>query len=435
MSCVPPSAALPLQSDLPPARAIEAIATDGPWLVAVHEFRARHPRRHDRIADYERLLSGGAHRRVGAAVLAGTYRPEPPAEGWLNKADGRKKRLFRYQPLDELLFRVLNRLLQPAAAEAASPWCRSFLPGGGARAAFSAVFADPGIAAKGALRLDVKDYFNSIDVDDLLARLPTPFATGAVGALLAATLHDPRVVRHGMVVDGRPKGVMAGTPLAPVLATLYLSDLDREVAGCGATYARYSDDILALAPPGEIGALDRLVRHRLAERGLYVNEDKSAVAAPGQPWDFLGFRYDRGRIGLAPITEHKLQARTTRLARRILRWREQAGAPPERALASFLHRTGRRLYGVARDRGDFSWATWFLPLLDGPDGLGALDEHIRREARYAATGRRTARARQLVPYQALVDAGHYPLVSAFWVMRLQRSSYDTVVRRRTGLGG
>src|SRR5205085_11315658 len=120
----------------------------------------------------------------------------------------------------------------------------------------------------------------------------------------------------------RPKGVMAGTPLAPVLATLYLSDVDREVAERGATYARYSDDILALAPPGEIGSLERLLRHRLAERGLQVNEDKSALAAPGQPWDFLGFRYDRGRIGLAPITEHKLQARTTRLARRILRWRE-----------------------------------------------------------------------------------------------------------------
>src|SRR5438270_4042979 len=191
MSCVPPSAALPLQSDLPPARGIEAIAAEEPWRAAVEDFRARHPRRRERIADYERLVAGGAHLRAGAAVLAGTYRAEPPTEGWLNKADGRKKRLFRYGPLDELLFRVVNRLMQPAAADAASPWCRSFLPGAGARTAFAAVLADPCLGAEAALRLDVRDYFNSIDVGDLLARLPASFAMGPVGALLAAALLDP----------------------------------------------------------------------------------------------------------------------------------------------------------------------------------------------------------------------------------------------------
>ena len=419
-------------SKRPPSRSpLAGLDADAPWVAAVELFQARNPRRRDRIAAYERLLAAGEHRRIGAAVLAGAHRPEPPVEGWLNKADGRKKRVFQYPPADELLFRVVNHLLQPAAAEAASPWCRSFLPGGGARRAFRTVLRDPSLHDKAALRLDVRDYFNSIDVDDLLARLP--FTDGPVVSLLHAALSDRRVMRNGAVIDGGRKGVMAGTPVAPMLATLYLRDVDAEVAGAGATYARYSDDVVVLAPPRDLPQLERLVRTRLNERGLEVNEAKSATAAPGEPWDFLGFRYDAGDIGLAPITVRKLQARSTRLARRLLRWRERTGASGERALVAYTRRMNRRLYGVPADRTDFSWATWFLPLLDRADELQVLDERLQREARYAATGLRTGRARRLMPYDTLVEAGHLPLVAAYWTMRREPDAYASVIARRTAV--
>ncbi len=370
---------------------------------------------------------------MGEAVLAGRYRPDPPTEAWLNKAGGRKKRLFLYPPIDELLFRVVNRLMQPAAVDAASPWCASFLPGGGARAAFQRVLADPDTEVKAALRIDVRDYFNSIDVSHLIAGLPEAFATGPMGALLRASLLDPRVRRSGCVVDGGKKGVMAGTPIAPMLATLYLRDVDREIAESGATYARYSDDFLVLAAPARLAKLETLIRDRLAERWLEVNEEKSAAAAPGMPWDFLGFRYERGTIGLAPNTERKLKAKTTRLARRLLRWRERNGAPPEQTVRAFVRRTNRRLYGVPVERADFSWATWFLPMLDNPHRLEHLDHHLQREVRYAATGCRTPRARGLVAYTTLSEAGLLPLVTAFWAVRDGTASYDALVARRTGL--
>ncbi len=421
-------------SKRPPSRSpLGALVTDDPWFAALEAFRTRNPRRQDRIAEYERLLAASDHLELGARVLAGVHRPAPPVEAWLNKADGRKKRVFQYPPLDELLFRTVNRLLQPVAAEEASPWCRSFLPGGGARSAFRQVMADPAVTAKAALRLDVRDYFNSIDPGDLLAGLPGPLAAHPVRALLAAALLDHRVVRHGAVVGGGRKGIMAGTPLAPLLATLYLRDLDREVAG-QATYARYSDDILVLAPPADLPRLERLLRARLAARGLEVNERKSALTAPGEPWDFLGFRHHEGAVGLAPHTERKLKAKTTRLARSLLRWRERTGASPDRTARAFVRRVNLRLYGVRTERADFSWATWFLPLLDRADGLGALDAHVQREARYAATGRRTDRTRGLVPYETLTEAGLLPLVTAYWSLHRDPAGYDALVVYRTGLG-
>jgi RNA-directed DNA polymerase len=435
MSCVPSSAALAASKRPPSHPLLDGLVTDEPWLAALEHFRQRNPRRHDRLAAYQQILDDGAHLRVGAAVLAGTHHPAPPVERWLNKADGRKKRVFQYPPLDELLFRAVNAMLQPTASALASPWCRSFLPGGGARTAFRSVLADSAIDAKAALRFDIRDYFNSIDVADLLGRLPGPLGEGPVAALLHSALLDRRVTRAGAVVDGGAKGVMAGTPLAPLLATLYLRELDHEIASSGATYARYSDDFLVLVPVSDLPELDLLIRRRLAERRLYVNEQKSGVAGPGQPWDFLGFRYHRGAIGLAPMTTRKLTARTTRLARGLLRWRERNCVPAERAVGAFLHRTNLRLYGVPAERADFSWATWFLPMLNGPAGLHPLDHHVQREARFVATGRRTPRTRGLIPYSSLVDAGHLPLVTAYWALHDDAVSFGPLVAARTGLRG
>ncbi len=440
MSDVPSSAAT-AASKRPPSRPfldgrhlLDGVATDAPWRAAVAAFEQRHPRRLDRQAEYRQIIATGEHLRVGADVLAGRHCPAPPIDGWLNKADGRKKRFFQYPALDELLFRVVNKMLQPAAVAAASPWCGSFLPGGGARAAFRGVLADRAVDGKAALHLDIQDYFNSIDPVDLLARLPEPFGEGPVFALLRSALLDRRVRHADRVVDGGQKGIMAGTPIAPLLATLYLRDLDYEIAAAGTTYARYSDDFLVLAAPDDLPALEHLIRARLGERGLEVNEDKTKRSAPGEAWDFLGFCYHGGAVRLAALTERKLKARTTRLARSLLRWRERTAAPAERAVGAYLRRTNLRLYGVPAEQAEFSWATWFLPVLHQPDGLGGLDEHIQREARYAATGRRTDRVRGVLPYSALVEAGHLPLVAAFWAVHQDTATYETLVSRRTGLG-
>jgi hypothetical protein len=366
-------------------------------------------------------------------VLASRYRPSPPAEAWLNKVSGQKKRLFLYPAADELLLRVVNAMMQPAAVRAASPWCHSFLPGGGARAAFRRVLRDPSADAHAALRMDVTDYFNSINVRHLFEGLPEELAEGPVAALLKACLLDRRVERAGELVDGGQKGVMAGTPIAPMLATLYLRDLDHEIAATGVTYARYSDDLLVLAPPSELEASERLIRAGLASRGLKVNEEKSGSTPPGAGWNFLGFRYEQGVIDLAPITARKAKAKATRLARHLLRWRERRHATEHDAVRLFLRRSNQRLYGARAERSDFSWATWFLPMLSDAASLAPLDHHLQREVRYAATGRRTARARTLVPYGSLVDSGHLPLVTAFWAMREDPTAFDGFVARRTAL--
>jgi hypothetical protein len=117
----------------------------------------------------------------------------------------------------------------------------------------------------------------------------------------------------------------------------------------------------------------------------------------------------------------------------VLRWREQTAASSAQATGAFVRRTNRHVYGVAADRTEFSWATWFLPVLDRPDELEHLDHHVQRESRYAATGCRRARAHRMVPYTTRRDAGYLPLVKAYWTAGGGPDAYDALVARRTGV--
>jgi hypothetical protein len=395
----------------------EHLADPQRWFDAATLFAERHPRRAERLVEYEALLAAGEHLRIADAVLAGRFRPEPPAEAAINKRDGRRKTLYLLPAREELLQRVLNKLMQPVVGAAVPASCHSFLPGRGPGTAFAALRP----AARGdraCVRLDVRNYFNSIDVDALLASLPMSIAgDAALVGILTAFLTDRRVIRNGVVVDSDTKGVMAGTPLGPLLGNLALADLDADAEARGLGWARYSDDLLALCAPDEADAVDGWLRHELIRRGLQPNESKCAVSAPGEPWDFLGFRHDAGTVDLAPHTLVKLRARCDRLSRGIQRAQRRAPVAPGAAARKFVRRLQRKLYGADADRAAFSWAAWYFPVLTTDAGLRTGDRIVQDRVRYAATGLRTARAQKRLSYDDLRASGYVPLAAAWWAWR------------------
>jgi hypothetical protein len=403
------------------------------WTDFVDEYAAANPRRHEKSDAYRAVVCSGEAARVAADAVAGRHVPEPPAEALVNKADGRKKRVFQFPPRDELLFKIVNRLVQPVAAAATSPLCHSFLPGSGARVAFRSLLRDPDLDGKDCFRLDVRDYFNSIDVEQCLGALPPAMADDApLRVLLERTLRNPLVRRPNGVHEAGPKGVMAGTPLAPVLANLHLTDVDDHFARAGVTYSRYSDDIIVFGTPGEIDAHERDVRAALASRGLRVNEAKSGRSLAGAPWEYLGFRCALATIDLSTNTRRKLRAKTTRLARKLDRQRRRWELTPAEVVAGGVRRINRSLYGIPRDGDGFCWATWFFPLLTTDASLVELDAHIQHRLRFAATGSHRARARKTIGHDELRAAGYVPLVSAYWAYRRGPAAYAEMLAARGG---
>jgi RNA-directed DNA polymerase len=408
-----------------PSRSLTAdgLRSDAFWRGLLADGLGYGRRRWRRLGDYRELVSSGEVGRMVEAYAAGEFSPRPPVRRRLNKADGRKKTVFTFAPADELMFKALNRLLQAIAAPHQSRLCHSFQPGRGPRTAYRELLAIPGLDELACLHLDVRDYFNSIPVEPLLASLP-PVITGdgPLHRLLSVSLRDPRVISGGEVVHDPHKGVMAGTPLAPLLSNLYLRPLDDAFEAAGVSYLRYADDVVVFAQAGGLEGHRAFIERRLAALGLEVNQRKTRLSAPGGPWEFLGLRYDRGSLDVAPNTAAKLRRRVRRIARRA-RGRQD----PARYA---LRRLNRRLYGVGGRPSDFTWAGWFFPLLSTDQSLRRLDALIQAQLRFAVTGAHTRRNLETVPYARLRQSGYVPLVTAFHAHRTSAGAYEELLADR-----
>ena len=430
---------MPLQSQFSslPLRAISAELADlAVWHATVDDLERRWSGDIETITRSRALLASGAVERLIDDLLALRHQPSPARRIALNKAGRKKKIVYQLPPLDELLCRVLNRVLQPRVAEWISPTCHSFQHRRSAVTAFASLLAAPQVSSLASLHVDIADFFNSIDVEDLLERLPAHLLHDRVlRTYLQQLLRDERVQTDGGMVRELRKGVMAGTPLAPLLSNLYLRELDGAVDALARASARYSDDMLVLGTPAQVIEAETLIRDLLHRRGLAVNEGKTRRGDPGAPWDFLGLRYAAGAIGLSANTQRRLRGKVRRRARRLARYRVASGSDSARICSLFVASLNRTLYGV-RSRGDvdFSWARWFFPLLTTSDQLGELDAVIQQSVRWAACGSRRARARALVPYSVLHEAGYLPLLSAFHAYRHDPATFAGFLEARCAKG-
>jgi hypothetical protein len=113
-----------------------------------------------------------------------------------------------------------------------------------------------------------------------------------------------------------------------------------------------------------------------------------------------------------------------RIARRALTHSE----PARRA----VRRLNRRLYGIGGRSGDFTWASWFFPLLSGDAGLRRLDGVIQEQLRFAVTGEHSRRNFKSVPYGDLRGVGYLPLATAFHAYRHGLAEYQALLESSTG---
>ena len=378
-----------------------------------------------KLAAYRELLDSG---EVGGMVdeyAAGRLSLGPPKRRLLNKADGRKKVVFTFALADELFLKALNKVLQPITAGDHSRLCHSFQPGRGPRTAYREIRKIRGLPGLHCLHLDVSDYFNSIPVEPLLASLPPSIAGDEpLYRLLATTLREERVFCGRELIVDHHKGVMAGTPLAPLLSNLYLRPLDDAFWDGRVPFLRYADDIIVFGTADQVAQHGADIERGLVALGLSINPRKTRLSAPGEPWEFLGLRYGEGSLDLATNTMAKLRRRVRRIARRA------RGRQDPARLA--VRRLNRRLYGVGGRSTDFTWASWFFPLLTGDASLRRIDGLIQQQLRFAVTGGHSRRNFREVSYEQLRGVGYLPLVSAYHAYRSSPAEYEALLESSTG---
>ena len=262
-------------------------------------------------------------------------------------------------------------------------------------------------------KVDVSNYFNSIDPDILLPELCDILSDDPVlYDFLRILLLESRAVSEGCIIE-EDKGIMAGTPIACFYANIFLRDLDSHFEELGIPYARYSDDIVVLAKtPEELSEYERYIRDFLALRGLTVNPSKEERTSPGEALIFLGFSMDGAMIDIAPATVAKLKGKMRRKARALIRWAARNDIEPANAAKAFIRIFNRKLLDISDDH-DLTWSRWFFPVITTDRSLHIVDSYAQDTIRYIASNTRR-KARYNIRYEDMKKWGYKSLVNEYY---------------------
>ena len=362
--------------------------------------------------DADQFVAEEQYRPVVERLLRGDPLGIPRKQVLNKMGTGKKRTVYSFPPAETAVLKLIAHLLYRYDGRF-SPNCYAFRRG--LRASDALYSLRSGLKGRRmwAYKLDIHDYFNSIPVPLLLPVLHELLADDPdLYRFFETLLGDDRAIwRDGIVRE--PRGVMAGTPTAPFLADVYLMDVDRHFADAGVLYARYSDDIILFAPDEatllahKATLLELLERHR-----LQVNPDKEHIYAPGEFFEFLGFRCDGPGIGVARSTVRKMKGKIRRAARALMRWRVRKGLGAEQAMKGLI-----RIFNSKFFEGDdpqaLCWSRWFFPVINRTDELRELDRYLQQELRYLATGRHT-KANWRIRYAQLKALGYRSLVHEYY---------------------
>ena len=237
---------------------------------------------------------------VREQLLAGTYRPQPIRRATIPKPGGGQRQLGIPTVVDRLIQQALLQVLQPDFDAGFSEHSHGFRPG---RRAHDAVCKARQYIQAGKLwvvDVDLEKFFDRVNHDMLMGRLAKRIRDRRVLKLIRDYL-NAGVLVNGVVVE-RYQGTPQGGPLSPLLANVYLDEIDKELERRGHTFVRYADDLRVYVSSERAGhRVMRALVKLFGKLKLRVNDSKSAVAkAHRRP--FLGFSFWGGRRGRVKVT-------------------------------------------------------------------------------------------------------------------------------------
>lgn len=294
--------------------------------------------RTDELRDYIRQHPG----ELTSAVCEGRYRPSPVKRVTIPKPEKGK---FR----DLGIPTAYDRLVQQAVAQVLGMYydltfsnsSYGFRPGRDAAMAVYRCLSHADNGFKWAADIDLAKFFDTVNHSRLIRKLSQRIKDKRVISLIHRMLKSG--IDTGTEIIRPDAGLMQGGPLSPLLANIYLDELDKELENRGHHFVRYADDLIILCSSRRAAerTLEKTSRFLEGRMLLRVNQEKSGVSFITQGVKFLGFGfYTRPKDGrTVPIVHAKSKARFKDSIRELL------SRSPKKSLSAVKEDLKRKLTG------------------------------------------------------------------------------------------
>ena len=363
-------------------------------------------------AYFRKFVEERKYEAIATGLLDGTYAFSCPERKEVNKMGSAKKRVvYIFKENENMLLKLLSYLLHRYDDKLCDN-CYAFRCNTGAHKAFLNILDYPDINNMWCFKSDITNYFNSIDVSLLAPIMRKVIDDVPLLNFLLALLTDDRAHRGNEIIH-EPKGVMAGTPISPFLANLYLMEIDKYFSLNNICYARYSDDIVIFDTEGRIQEHISVYRSFLEKYNLRTNPAKESLVKPGEQWTFLGFSYCENKIDISPAASEKLVGKIRRASHSLRRWMIKKEALPQYALKAFNRKFNRKFYAQQLGH-ELCWSRWYFPLINCTGSLQYIDSYMQECQRYIVTGKHNKANYAKVPYEILRQCGYRPLVTEYY---------------------
>ena len=373
---------------------------------------------------WQQFIKEQQYRSITAQLTTPGFTFDYPEKISINKSGTGKKRIvYSFKETESMVLKAMAFLLYRYDNKLSSS-CYSFRRNSTAKEAIVQIRTIPHLQQKYCLKADISNYFNSIPPESLLAVLRQIITDDTtLIAFLERLLTADRAYENGNLVYEK-RGAMAGTPISPFFANIYLLSLDTLFTEKEIPYFRYSDDILLFADSmQELLTYKDLLEKHITEKGLSLNPDKITITPPGDPWEFLGFCYDNGKMELSHITKEKMKAKIRRKAHYLYRRRIRKQMSFEQSATAMIRTFNRKFYDV-KEENAFTWSRWFFPVLDSSDGLKELDAYLLQYIRYLYSGRHY-KGNFRISYEQIKALGFRSLVHEYYAFKSEDFSLQS----------